>query len=614
MKKALLLIMAAVPLMAQADGLQAAFSSDNAYKPYYTQGFDSEDEFGSWTLEQTNPEYTWRLTPSMGSGIDFGAIDPDSKLSLGIEYNQSDFDETVTSPAISVRPNSCVEVYNYFSPVWLFEASWTLYATDVATGDTVQLLQQFLWANTSAYDETKWLRFRLPLDRVEGKTVTFSFNYKGNGGDSQLIDGFRVVQLDDSEGSSIDIAQGDSVSFADASQGNATSWLWEFEGGVPATSTERNPTVTYPEAGTYSVSLTVGDGTSTSTVTRQGYVNVKAEQPSALIGLPEEGYQSPFVGTLVPTGVPVTFRDLSGGYPTEWLWTFNGTDTEKSAERNPTVTYTRKGLFSVALQATNGAGTDIDMMQYAIQAGGAQYVWNLEIGESNSLAKLSLGFYGNYAGSNWLGLPAFAEHFKAPLAPATIDSVDVYFISNTTVTPDADITVSIRRPDADGKPGETLASASVKAGEIRYSDDTFLATTFVMDRPAEVTGDFFVVIEGMPNNSLEEPPYTSDDIAVACVRRNPGQKGTTWQLVEDQDEYGNPLGTSQWFENVDDAVSMAVCPVITYDRPETPDAITEVGSGEAAADDAVYTLQGVRVERPAKGSIYIRGGKKYVAR
>lgn len=512
--------MAAVPLMAQADGLQAAFSSDNAYKPYYVQGFDSEDEFGSWTLEQTNPEYTWRLTPSMGSGIDFGAIDPDSKLSLGIEYNQSDFDETVTSPAISVRPNSCVEFYNYFSPVWLFEASWTLYATDVATGDTVQLLQQFLWANTSAYDETKWLRFRLPLDRVEGKTVTFSFNYKGNGGDSQLIDGFRVVQLDDSEGSSIDIAQGDSVSFADASQGNVTSWLWEFEGGVPATSTERNPTVTY----------------------------------------------------------------------------------------------TRKGLFSVALQATNGAGTDIDMMQYAIQAGGAQYVWNLEIGESNSLAKLSLGFYGNYAGSNWLGLPAFAEHFKAPLAPATIDSVDVYFISNTTVTPDADITVSIRRPDADGKPGETLASASVKAGDIRYSDDTFLATTFVMDRPAEVTGDFFVVIEGMPNNSLEEPPYTSDDIAVACVRRNPGQKGTTWQLVEDQDEYGNPLGTSQWFENVDDAVSMAVCPVITYDRPETPDAITEVGSGEAAADDAVYTLQGVRVERPAKGSIYIRGGKKYVAR
>lgn len=133
--------MAAVPLMAQADGLQAAFSSDNAYKPYYTQGFDSEDELGSWTLEQTNPEYTWRLTPSMGSGIDFGAIDPDSKLSLGIEYNQSDFDETVTSPAISVRPNSCVEFYNYFSPVWLFEASWTLYATDVATGDTVQLLQ-----------------------------------------------------------------------------------------------------------------------------------------------------------------------------------------------------------------------------------------------------------------------------------------------------------------------------------------------------------------------------------------------------------------------------------------------------------------------------------------
>lgn len=614
MKKALLLIMAAIPLVAMADGLQAAFTSDNAYQAYYTQGFDSEADFESWTLTQTNPVYTWRLTPSMGSGVSFSSIDPESKSSLGIEYDQSDFDETLTSPAIEIRPNSCVEFYNYFSPVWLFEASWTLYATDVATGDTVQLLQQFLWANTAAYDETKWLRFRLPLDRVEGKTVTFSFNYKGNGGDSQLIDGFKLMQADGSGSSSIDIAQGGKVNFTDASEGSVTSWHWEFEGGEPATSTEQNPTVTYPQAGTYGVTLTVGDGTSTSTVTRQGYVNVRAEQPQAVIGLPAEGYLSPFVGAFVPTGVPVTFRDLSTGYPTEWLWTFNGTDTETSTERNPTVTYTRKGRFSVALQATNDAGTDLDMMQYAIQAGGAQYVWNLELGESDALGKLSLGFYGNYAGSNWLGLPAFAERFAAPLAPATVDSVDVYFISNTTVTPEADITVSIRLPDADGNPGQTLASASVKAGDIRYSDDTYLATTFVLDRPAEVTGEFFVVIEGMPNNTLDVPPYTSDDIAVACVRRDPGQKSTTWQLVEDQDEYGNPLGTSRWYENTDEAVSMALCPVVTYDSPQTPDGITEVGAGTDAAEAPAYTLQGVRVERPARGSIYIRGGKKYIAR
>lgn len=36
-------------------------------------------------------------------------------------------------------------------------------------------------------------------------------------------------------------------------------------------------------------------------------------------------------------------------------------------------------------------------------------------------------------------------------------------------------------------------------------------------------------------------------------------------------------------------------------------------SGRRQADDALYNLQGVRVEKPVKGSLYIRNGRKYVA-
>ena len=600
-------------MTAAADNLKASFTTDNSYKAYYTQGFDSEEEFATWTVEAGNPRYTWTLAEGMSGGVSFATIDPESKMSMSIEYYNGARDETVTSPEITILPNSIVEFYNHFNPVWLYEAGWTFYATDVATGDTVQFLNQFLWANNSAYDETKWLRFRFPLDRLTGKTVRFSFKYAGNGGDTQLIDGFRVIHPEETGTAAIDILQGDSIRFNDTSAGNVSSWRWEFEGGTPAVSEERDPVVRYLKTGTYSVRLTVSDGTATDAVSREGYVSVRAEQPNALIGMPEEGYLSPFVATLIPTGVPVTFRDLSTGFPTEWKWTFKGAEPETRTEQNPVVTYNEKGLYSLSLQATNSAGTDQDAMLYAVQAGGAQYVWNLEIGESDYLGKVSLSWFGNYAGSNWLGMEAFAEHFAKPLAPATIDSVDVYFISAATVSPDADITLSVRKADADGAPGETLASASVKAADIQYSDDDFLPTRFKFGQPAEVSGEFFVVIEGIPNATQEEAPYASDDIAIACVRRGDGQKSTTWQLVEDQDAQGNPLGTSQWFKNTDSPVSMAVCPVITYDRQGGTDGISNIGPDRTADDNAIYTLQGVRVDKPQKGSIYIRGGKKFVA-
>lgn len=611
----LTLISAAAVLGVHADGLKAAFTSAKSYSAYYTQNFDSEEEFSTWTVKSTNDRYTWQIAPGLGYNITFNTIDPTSKNSLALVYDESRQDETVTSPAIDIRPGSVVEYYNYFSPNFLLWGSYTFYATDVATGDTVQLLNQFLWAQNEGYDETKWKKFSFDLKRVEGKRVTFSFRYKGSDGESELIDGFRVMQLDATADSRVEIWQGETVQFADLSEGDVKSWRWEFEGGTPATSTEREPVVRYEKAGTYAVKLTVGDGTTTDTSVREGYVVVLRQQPNAVIGMPEEGYLSPYVATFVPTNVPVQYRDLSTGMPTEWLWQFVGGTPETSTEQNPVVTYAKAGRYSLALTASNEAGTDSDIMQYAIQAGGAQYVWNIAPEENADLVKIQLGWYGNYAGSNWLGLTAFAEHYKKPLAAATVDSVDVFFFSGTTISLDAPITLSVCRPDANGAPGEVLASSTIKAGDIMIDPSTWVPTRFILDKPAEIDSDFFVVIEGIPNATQDEAPYAKDDIAIACVRRDEGGRTTTWQLVEDQDEQGNPLGTSQWFENTDDAVSMAVSPVVTYDKPQPPSAIAAPKATEAPDDAPVYTLQGVRVnDRQLTKGIYIKGGKKIVVK
>jgi len=53
------------------------------------------------------------------------------------------------------------------------------------------------------------------------------------------------------------IKVGETVTFTDATIGDATAWNWEFEGGTPATSTEQNPTVTFNVNKPVTISLTV---------------------------------------------------------------------------------------------------------------------------------------------------------------------------------------------------------------------------------------------------------------------------------------------------------------------------------------------------------------------
>lgn len=71
------------------------------------------------------------------------------------------------------------------------------------------------------------------------------------------------------------INEGQSVNFLDLSSANPVSWSWTFEGGVPATSTSQNPTVSYATIGSYDVSLTVTDaGGNTRTETKTDYIQV----------------------------------------------------------------------------------------------------------------------------------------------------------------------------------------------------------------------------------------------------------------------------------------------------------------------------------------------------
>lgn len=73
------------------------------------------------------------------------------------------------------------------------------------------------------------------------------------------------------------IPAGGSITFENKSTGEATGWRWTFEGGTPATSIEKSPTIRYNEPGRYPVVLEAYDEVSSSTETQQGYVLVVPE-------------------------------------------------------------------------------------------------------------------------------------------------------------------------------------------------------------------------------------------------------------------------------------------------------------------------------------------------
>lgn len=589
-KITLILLFAVVTAMsAWGQGLTASFAADEAAVPYYQMGWDNADEFATWTYQSTSSS-TWRMGNCTQS---FQSIDPSSTASMLLDYGSGQ-NETATSPAIEIKPNSTLEFYCYASGIYLYFGAWKLYA--IVDGSSTLLVDQFAWAQEAGYDGPSWERFTVDLADYVGKQVQFSFVYQGSYGEDEAIDGFKILEANDGDDAIININEGESVHFRDTSTGDVTSWNWTFEGGDPSTSTERNPVVTYAHAGSYAVTLTVGDGTATDTKTRSGYVIVHAEAPIAHVGLPDGAYLSPWVMMFVPTNVPLTFKDASTGNPSSWLWTFEGTDIASSDLQNPTVTYLEEGSYGLKLEVANEVGSSIDeYVSTAIQAGGEQEVWNIAPDENGDLTMMEMGWYGNYAGTNWLGMGEFAEHFDAPLTDAQITQVNVYFGKTTATSTDADVEMRIMTAGADGMPDQVLGTTSVKAGNLAFDPTTINATEFVFDEPVEIPAgtEFFAVVGPFPHED-------GDDIAILLCRRDAGEKCTGYHFVYDEDENYNYLETGSWYQNVDDPLSLAVAPKLSF-TPTTNTSIDKPSAGKQVIGLTYYSLTGVASSHPFNG-------------
>ncbi|MBO9632715.1 MAG: PKD domain-containing protein [Chitinophagaceae bacterium] len=135
------------------------------------------------------------------------------------------------------------------------------------------------------------------------------------------------------------------VTFKDESSNTPKYWSWDFGNGE--FSNLQNPSITYAQPGTYSVTLTVRNGDGTNAITKTGYITVNAS--------PQANFVASRTIACAPGAIQFTDKSVPNNSPiSEWYWDFG--DGTTSTAQHPTKTYTDPGFYTVSLRITSASG------------------------------------------------------------------------------------------------------------------------------------------------------------------------------------------------------------------------------------------------------------------
>jgi len=146
------------------------------------------------------------------------------------------------------------------------------------------------------------------------------------------------------------------VEFISSAYGGPVEWFWEFGDG--ATSADINPTHTYANSGTYTITLTVTDAGGLSDSHSENYT---VRPPKANFVL------NPAINCNTPA--TVFFTDESS-LPDTWSWEFG--DGATSTLQNPIHNYTTYGDFTATLTVTDTMFGCTDSFSRPIKVAGVQ--------------------------------------------------------------------------------------------------------------------------------------------------------------------------------------------------------------------------------------------------
>jgi PKD repeat protein len=260
----------------------------SAELPVIIHALDQNGEKFNWEgmvdLWTTNPEVI--LFPKTTSLVN-GAITTNLKFYIYSFEEEKDAADTflqLRHQEIMIPLSTNIHVDKLIKPHANFIA-------DVTRGET-PLTVQFSDNSTGHILNWEWDFENDSIVDSTDKNPVFSFNEPGNYTVSLKVTGPSGVSDADLEMKSRYIIAGDNVplanftatnvsgdppltvDFTDLSQGDVTSWAWDFNNDEIVDSTEQNPSYEYNDPGYYSVTLTVTGPGGTDSVTLNYYIMV----------------------------------------------------------------------------------------------------------------------------------------------------------------------------------------------------------------------------------------------------------------------------------------------------------------------------------------------------
>jgi len=140
------------------------------------------------------------------------------------------------------------------------------------------------------------------------------------------------------------------VQFYDDSVGIVNSWAWDFNDDGVVDSTIQNPIWTYRVSGFYSVTLTVSDGETMSSSTRENFIYVYPMNAN---------FQETTTSGFLP--LTVQFTNTTPSDVEILQWDFDSDGCIDSTDENPVWTYLFPGTYTVTLTVSNGFDTDTEI-------------------------------------------------------------------------------------------------------------------------------------------------------------------------------------------------------------------------------------------------------------
>jgi PKD repeat protein len=155
------------------------------------------------------------------------------------------------------------------------------------------------------------------------------------------------------------------IDFYDSSLNNPVSWLWNFPGGNPSSSTDQNPTnICYDDPGVYDVTLkTTNASGATDSTTFVNYITV---------------FSNPFAPVITQSGNVLT---SSNGLT--YQWQLNSEDIPGATDQSYEIT--ESGLYTVIITNENGcqAQSSVDATFIGIEEVNGNFTMNIYPNPSN---------------------------------------------------------------------------------------------------------------------------------------------------------------------------------------------------------------------------------------